>query len=196
MIIVDVETTGIDTDRCSIVSIGAIDFASLETFYQENRMFRNALIEQEALDLNGFTRKEIRDSKKPSLERNVMDFLMWIDNFEDKTLAGQNVHYDSRILKVSAERYNLPWVSGYGIVDLHSLTVGHQLRRGLNPIMHDNRAALRGDEIYNYVGMNNEPKPHNALKGVLYEAEAFSRIIYGKNLLPQFKDLSIPDYLK
>lgn len=196
MIIVDVETSGPSKTLCSIVSIGAIDFESLKTYYDENKVFDGALIKQEALDLNGFTREQITNSNKISLEQNVSNFIQWANQFEDKTLAGQHIGaYDSDMLKISAERYNLKWLFGYGTVDLHSLVFGHQLRSGLKPSMHSGRAAIRSEEISTYVGIPQEPKPHNALKGAVFEAEAFSRLIYGRNLLQEFSSFEIPKYL-
>ena len=41
-----------------------------------------------------------------------------------------------------------------------------------------------------------EGKAHNALEDAKLEAECFFRLIYGKNLLPEFKQFPIPDYLK
>ncbi|GIU68698.1 MAG: hypothetical protein KatS3mg001_548 [Candidatus Pacearchaeota archaeon] len=51
------------------------------------------------------------------------------------------------------------------------------------------------DEILKYVGLSSEPKPHNALMGAKLSSEAFSRIIYGKNLLKEFEEYSLPFYL-
>jgi len=51
------------------------------------------------------------------------------------------------------------------------------------------------DEIAKYAGLKEEPRPHNALTGAKFEAEAFSRIVYGKPLLPEFKNYEVPKYL-
>ena len=40
-----------------------------------------------------------------------------------------------------------------------------------------------------------EGKPHNALEDCKLEAECFSRIMFGKNLLPEFSKFKIPEYL-
>jgi hypothetical protein len=41
-----------------------------------------------------------------------------------------------------------------------------------------------------------EPYPHNGLRGAKIEAEALSRLIYGKNLLEEYKEFKIPQYLE
>ncbi len=38
--------------------------------------------------------------------------------------------------------------------------------------------------------------PHNALTDAKLTAECFSRIVYGKNLLEEFKKFPIPEYLR
>jgi len=43
-----------------------------------------------------------------------------------------------------------------------------------------------------YVGLPDEPSPHNALTGAVVEAEALSRLLYDKPLLPEFKHLPVP----
>ena len=60
MIVVDVETTGLYPNKNSIVSIGAVDFLNpVNTFYQECRIWRGAKISDQALEVNGFTKKQI-----------------------------------------------------------------------------------------------------------------------------------------
>jgi hypothetical protein len=60
------------------------------------------------------------------------------------------------------------------------------IKRGL-PVPHKNdRSDLSLDTILKYVGLPEEPKPHIGLNGAKYEAECFSRLLYGKNLLPEF----------
>ena len=93
------------------------------------------------------------------------------------------------------ERYGLRWEFGYRTVDLHSLGFAHYIKRGRIPPIKDRRTAISLDKILGYVGMPEEPKPHNALTGAKMEAEAFSRLIEGKPLLEEFKKYLIPYYL-
>jgi DNA polymerase III epsilon subunit-like protein len=60
MIVVDVETTGVDSRLCSLLSVGALDFDNPENqFYMECRAFDGAHVEKEALEISGFTDAEI-----------------------------------------------------------------------------------------------------------------------------------------
>lgn len=65
------------------------------------------------------------------------------------------------------------------------------VKRGLTIPMKNGRAELSSDAIFTYVGLPTEPKPHHGLTGAKLEAEAFSRILYGKNLLSEFEKYPI-----
>ena len=196
MIVVDVETTGLDPRKHSIVSIGAVDFSNPENrFYQECRIWDGAKVAQEALEVNGFSEEEIRDPNKKTLEEVIEGFFRWVEKVQEKTIAGQDPSFDKGFLKASAERYGIEWKLGHRTVDLHSICYFHHLKRGLTLPTKEGRAALNLDKILNYVGLPDEPKPHNALTGAKVEAEAFSRFVFGKPLLEEFKKFPTPDYL-
>jgi len=60
----------------------------------------------------------------------------------------------------------------------------------------DGFSDLNSDFIMNYVGLPSEPKPHRAINGARYEAEALSRLIYGRGLFEEFEGYAIPTYLQ
>src|SRR3989344_6944298 len=197
MIIVDVETTGLDPSKNSIVSIGALDFSKPKSqFYQECRIFDGAEGSQKALEINGFSEEEIKNSNKKTLESAILEFIKWAEDIDDKTLAGENSSFDRDFLKASMERYGLRWEFGYRTVDLHSLGFAHYIKRGRIPPIKDRRTAISLDKILGYVGMPEEPKPHNALTGAKMEAEAFSRLLQKKILLKEFEKYPIPEHLE
>ena len=74
MIALDIETSGIDAHKHSILSIGAIDMDNPgNRFYAECRAWDGAHIDQEALDINGFTEEEAKDATKKSEEEVVRE---------------------------------------------------------------------------------------------------------------------------
>ncbi len=79
-------------------------------------------------------------------------------------------------------------------VDLHSVCYTHMLVRGRNPAK-EGTSIVSLDKVLEYVGLQPEPKPHNALTGAKLEAEAFSRLIYGRQLLPEYAEFKIPEYI-
>ena len=70
----------------------------------------------------------------------------------------------------------------------------HMVKAGIEPPfdIEKHRTALNLDAILNYVGIPEEPSPHNALTGALSHGEVTSRLLYGKKLLPEFEQFDIP----
>lgn len=196
MIVLDVETTGVDFKKNSIVSIGALDFFSpLNQFYTECRVFEDAEISEQALAINGFTKEQVLSINKYSLEEAVLKYLDWSSNINEKTLAGENPRFDRDFLNASFEKYGLKRIP-FRTIDLHTLSYIHRLTNGGKIPLKEGMSDINLDSTLNYVGLPSEPTPHNALTGAKIEAEAFSRILYGKNLLDEFKKFEMPAYLK
>lgn len=188
MIFVDVETTGINNVKNSIVSIGAIDFFNpVNQFYEECQMEQGKEIDSEALEINGFSEKEIRNPLKKRTEEILKDFVEWVCKIKNITLAGHNVDFDRNFLKEAAKKYGIKWVFGSRIVDLHSTAINDYLRKGINIPIKNKRYDITSDKIFVYVGLPKEPKPHNAIIGAKMEAEAYSRLIFRKGLLKEFE---------
>ena len=194
MLVIDMEATGLDFKKNSIVSIGAVDFEKPERqFYEECRVFDGAEIDPGGLAVNGFTEEECLDPSKKSLNEVMQLFYTWVKESEgDKILAGQNAYYDRDILNESFKRAGIEFQFHYRIVELHSVAYFDFIKKGATPPIKNEVSALNMDKILDYVGLFQEPRPHNALVGAKMEAEAFSRIFYGKNLLEEYKEHKIP----
>ncbi len=193
MIIVDVEFSGLDAIKDSIVSIGAIELDNPQNqFYGECRVWDEAHINDEALAVNGFTKEEIKDSKKQSDEDLVKTFIGWTSTCKEHTFAGQNPSLDMEFIRNGAKRYHMDWNFAHRTIDQHSLCFMHMIKRGITPPVLNNRSDLNSDKIMEYVGIPVEPHPHNALNGAKFEAEAISRLLYDAQLLPEFKKYPIP----
>ncbi len=202
MIVVDVETSGFDPRKHSIVSIGAIDWENpTNQFYEECRIWEGAEIwmgnedYKSALEINGFTLEQIRDQNKKSLGRITEELFLWIDKCRDRTLGGINPSFDRDFIKDSAKRHNLKYNLGDRTVDLHTLVYTHHITRGISVPIKKGRTDIDSNKIFDYVGPPHEPFPHNALTGAKMEAEAFSRLIYGKSLFQEYSQNKIPGYL-
>lgn len=197
MIIVDVETTGLrPVEKYSIVSIGALEFDNpTNQFYQECRMREGAEIDPSALQVNGFTEEQIKNPTKQSLEYVMREFLEWSRLVQYRVLAGDNISFDRDYLQDSAQRYGVDWDIQFRPLDLYTLFYAHNLQRGISPPVLPNGKHMSTDRILGYVGLPPEPKPHRALMGAKVEAEAFSRLIYRRSLLEEFKKYALPSYL-
>ena len=196
LLVIDVETSGLSPKKCSIVSIGAVDFRHPErTFYQECRPWNGALIEEGALRCNGFTKEQITDPNKRTLSMAMTDFIMWVMDSEEQTLAGHNFGFDTGFLKAAIEICNLSWRMQSRAVDLHTAAYVDHLKKGIPIPLRHSRTDLTLDKVLLYVGVPEEPKPHIALTGAKCTAEAFSRIIYGKPMFEEFRQYALPDHL-
>lgn len=196
MIIVDIEASGTDYEKHSIVSAGALDLEHPENrFYEECRVWDGAHIEDDALAVNGFSREQITDSAKQSESELARHFIAWAEKIDDRTLAGQNVSFDRDFLKAAAARAgHTAWAFAHRTIDTHTLCYMHMIKRGITPPFdpEKHRSALNLDAVLNYCGIPEEPQPHNALTGALSHAEVIARLLYDRKLLPEFEQFEIP----
>ena len=194
MIIIDIEASGLNIQKNAMVSFGAVDFSNPERqFYAEPKMWEGAQCDPDALAVNGFTEEECRDPKRKELKDVMNEFLEWIKPIKEKTLVGQNPCFDRNYINDAFRRSHIGWNFSYRTLDLHSIAYADHINRDIPIPIENNRTALNLDGILTYVGIPEEPKPHNGLTGAKVEAEALSRMLYGKNLLPEFAHYPIPD---
>ncbi len=197
MIVLDVETTGLDPGRHSIIEVGAFDFDCPGNYFNERcSIWDGAEIDFKALDINGLTLNEIQDETIFTQKELISRFMIWTDQIVDKTIAGQNVEFDINFINESSRRCGLNFSLGKRKVDQHSIVYAHFLKRNIVPPLKDGFSNLNSDLIMNYVGLPTEPKPHRAITGARFEAEALSRLLRGKVMFDEFTSYAIPDYLE
>lgn len=189
MIVFDVETTGTNFQKNSIVSIGAVDFLHPdEQFFEECRVWDGAHIDERALAVNGYTEEELLDTNKQSEADLITHFFEWLKNRESILPVAHNPLFDLGFAKEAALRASIEYPFPSRSIDIHSVCFAHMISRGVTPPMHEGKSALDSDAVMKYVGIPTEPKPHIAINGARYEAEVLSRLLYGKNLLSEFAD--------
>lgn len=178
MIILDIETTGLDPKRHCMLSLGAVDYDSGEEFYGECRVYHDTEIDDIALGINGFTREDIARNKgnnqKHFPHMLYLEFLTWAKHFIPAApagmppllLAGHNIgHFDILFLEHYHQRFEPePWLFGYRTLDLHSVAFTILGR------------SLSHAGICEALGLPTEPKPHHALHGARFERDAFKRL--------------------
>jgi DNA polymerase III epsilon subunit-like protein len=195
MICIDVEASGTDYGKHSIVSLGAIDLDNpTRRFYAECRIWEGAHIMEGALKVNGYTESEITDPNKQTEAELIRAFLKWAEDMGDRTLVGQNISFDRDMVRAACDRADVDYDFAYRTIDTHTLCYMHIIKRGLPaPIdVEHRRSSLNLDAVLNYCGIPDEPDPHNALTGALCHAEVASRLLFDKPLLPEFAEFSIP----
>ncbi len=194
MIILDVETSGIDPLKHSILSIGALDLDEpTNQFYDECRIWEGAVISDEALAINGFTKEQATDPGTKTEAELVTAFVAWAtDRPLDRTFAAQNVSFDYEFVRHACHRAGLDFPFAKRTIDVHTLVWLHMTENGKIPPLENHHSSLSSTAIQRYCGIQEEPKPHNALTGALWHAEVISRIAYGKKLLPEYAEYDIP----
>lgn len=196
MLIVDVEASGVDYQKNSIVSVGAIDLEHpTRQFYEECRVWDGAHIEDGAMEVNGFTHEQVTDPAKQTEADLVHKFLEFALSVDERTLAGQNVSFDRDFLRAAAMRAgHTNWPLAHRTIDTHTLCYMHMVKNGVTPPVDPEKkhSALNLDAVLNYCGIPDEPDPHNALTGAKSHAEVISRLLYDKKLLPEFEQFDIP----
>lgn len=198
MLAVDVETTGTNPEKHSILAIGAVDFENpTNQFYGECQAFKGAHMEPKALAINGLTKEQALSPGWQSEEDLVVSFIAWTSSIRDWTFVGQNPAFDRGFIEAACARYHLEYPFPHRSIDTHSLCYMHLVERGKMPPFDatHHHSAINLDFILKYVGVPEEPKPHNALTGALCHAEVASRLLYKKPLLPEFNLYTLPDAL-
>ncbi len=195
MIALDIESSGVEAHKNSILSIGAVDMDAPDNrFYGECRVWEGAHINEEALAVNGFSIAAVKDASKQSEIELVQTFITWANERHDRTFVGQNPSFDRDFLIAACERGGINFPFAHRTLDTHSFAYMHMVARGITPPFDEEKhhTKLTLDAALAYVGIPGEPKPHNALTGALSHAEVASRLLYGKSLLPEFSAYPIP----
>lgn len=201
MIVLDIEATGTNYQKHSIISIGALDLKNPSNqFYDECRIWDGAHINEEALAISGFTKEEVTDPSKKTEEEITRAFIAWTNEIEDHTFAGQNVSFDRDYIKVSCERHHIDYPFAHRTIDVHSLAYMHMTQNGIEPPFdaEKHRTALNLTAVLEYCGVPDQrgEDAHNALFDTYLHAEAISRLLYNKKLLPEFEEFDIPWMVK
>lgn len=208
MIILDLESSGGPAEKVGLWQIGAVDLDDMSEFLEESKIDDDDLITGDSLKIIGKTEEELRDKSKQSTKEMLRHFFKWFEKRKTKNFLSQSPQVlDFPILRMKAEKYGLKFPIEYRTFDLHSIAQTRYYQINKNFLYKEGESDLGLKNIMTFVGLKDdrihlkdgkvvqEGKPHNALEDAKIQAECFSRLIYGKNLLPEFKKMPIPNYL-
>ena len=205
MIVVDLEMSGMNYEKCGIVEVGAIDLDSGEEFFQESRLDEgDEVIDQPdlskgVLEVLGKTEEELRDKNKKDQKEVLKTFFDWCKQVKTKNFVCMHPHADVAFLEHKARKYGLEFpFKSYKVFDLHSVAQVVYLNLNKNFLIGEYKGEIASGmglkDILKFVGIDTAV-PHNALGDAKLEAECFSRLVYGKSLLKEFEKFEIPGYL-
>ena len=214
MIILDIETSGIDTGRCGIWQIASIDLKNTKNYFlEEGRIDDEDIVAEGALKVTGKTEKYLRNTKKQPQKQLVSNYLEWRKSCKEKINIGQNVGWDFNFIQNKCIKYGIMdkmcEVMGQRAIELH--TLAQEKYREINgEYMKDEKgkSSMNLTKILKFCGIPDERMNlesnmdvtkkgtvHNALEDCKLAGECYYRLEYGKNLFKEFKKFSIPDYL-
>jgi len=214
MICVDIETSGADNYiKNGIWQIGAIDLETKEEFLEEARIDDTDTLTEMALLVCEKTEEELRDKNKQSQKEMLEKFFNWCKKTKVKNFICQNPQFDYAFFRIRAAMYDLVLPLHWRAFDLHSIAQAKHSEKEGGAFLKDYDGQLMSGmglpKICEFCGMKDPRKnldkdgkviaegiPHNGLFDAKLEAECFSRLMFGKNLLPEYNKFPIPDYLK
>ena len=202
MIILDIETSGVEFVKHGIWQIGALDLNNPKrTFLDECRIDDSDSIAQESLDLGGIDEKYLRNKRKQSQKQLLEKFFKWCHTAHIKNFVCQNPQFDTGFIKTKAEKCGLAYPFHFRAFDLHtvaSITYFHIHDRFMMREFKElkkSHSDMGLPNILKFCGMTDPRTTHNALEDCKLTAECFSRMVYRKKLLKEFNNYPIPTYL-
>jgi DNA polymerase III epsilon subunit-like protein len=158
LLVLDVETTGLDEAKYDICEIGVVvlteHLSIVETFDSKVKPI-SGLRDPEAMRVNGLN--EVLLAQAPSL-RSVLESLdrIIIKN-QPLTLAGWGVHFDARFLKAGYAKVESEYPLSYRLFDIKSAVIFYAASQGKNIGWHGVTAALKA------LDMEFEGREHSAI---------------------------------
>ncbi len=203
MIVLDIETSGIYPEKHGIWQIGALDFYNPKnTFLEEARIDDEDEIQKDALKVHGKSEHYLRDVNKQSEKQLLENFFRWCENVQIKNILSHNPQFDRVFIEFKARKYNLKIISQHkGIdknspfhqraFDLHSIAQLRYYQIYRKFLLREIHSDMGMSNILKFCGIIYERGSHNALEDAKLTAECFSRLVYGRNLLPDYLQFSI-----
>lgn len=218
MIIFDLESTGNYDEIWSgaaIASIAAMEYENPSNRFDiQCRVPNDSIFNKISLKYTGYTIEELTDSSRLPESECLKKYLEWQSNIDNKTIIGLNPWVlDMPLLLYRINKYGIHHdLNRSGVhmtMDIHTL-VYEKILNGdiseeifqdillnkLNKKYFKNKTNLATSVIYKLVGVPNEEEHKDPMGAVERTAEAFSRLVYGKNFNDTFSEYPIPDYLQ
>jgi len=201
-IVLDIETSGFGF-RCGIWQIGAIDLNNPEEiFFEECRIDdEDEIINLPAptkpvLEVIGKTKEELRDKNKQSQKQLLENFFKWVEKRSMKNFLCQNPQFDVAFLEIKAMKYGLKMPFHFRSFDLHNIAQIRFFDINKKLLIKNDHSDMGLRNILKFCGMEDNRQAHNALEDCKLTGECFSRLMYSRNLFPEYSKFPISEVLK
>ena len=172
LVVVDLETTGLDAERCGVLEIGAVRWDGA-VWYCRRALERGRRVEPEALECNGIDAVDLGLGVEG--RRAFALFAEWLrggmEDLPEKrklVLVGRNAPFDRDFLAGTAAGECF----GRTTLDLHGAAMVAAVRGGRGEVVGGKMDAVYGAACE----LGAEPRPHHALRGALHEWECLRRL--------------------
>ena len=114
-----------------------------------------------------------------------------------KNFVCQNPQFDVAFLKIKAQKYGLEIPFNYRAFDLHSIAqkTYFDLNKKFLIEKEEDHSGMNLTNVLKICGIVDPRGNHNALEDAKLTAECFSRLVYGKNLFPEYNKYPVPEDL-
>jgi hypothetical protein len=178
-VFVDVESAGLDPELNGILSIGATTIDCKE-YYGECHLYSFQKAERKALEINGFTEVKARDMEKDSAHEMVRLFIEWCRSNNVYYIIGKNSRWDYEMIKYPWDKVFAkdgpkpePFPLSHRVIDLTSLAAMAYIKDGIMV----SEKGINSSELQKYLGIPDEPKPHDGLTGARYNRNMLLKLI-------------------
>ena len=203
-IAIDTETTGLSPKENSLLSIGAVDLATGDTFKVDCRVQDGRLVNDKALEVNGFTKEEIYDKSKPTAEEAVEALENFIKEHSAKVLIGYNFSFDLSFLYYAKYTAISSFKIAPSAIDLEEVMLNEVVTNDkLYPLSEKEKVEGKYPSLnasLNYFNSPDEMKPHISLTGAIESAELYCLMKYKTHFIetintplpPIYNTITIP----
>ncbi len=163
IIIVDLETTGLDSEKHEIIEIGAVKINAGETFEVKIHPMRIKDADPKALQVNGYKKENWSEAFMPKL--GLMLFNEFVGDNEPYFMS-YNATFDWGFLQKAYADHKTKVPFHYHRLDLMTIA-WDRLPDG---------AALSLKKVCEYLALSPEPSVHQALNGALCALEVYKKL--------------------
>ena len=215
MIVLDIESSGIDTGKCGIWQIGSIDLNHPKNYFlEEARIDDEDMVMQGALEVIGKTEKELRNPKKQSQKQLILNYLNWRGTCEEKITMGQNIGWDLNFIQNRCLKYDImdKFRKSTGQRGMDLQTIAQEKYKevyGKYLLKENGNSNMNLFGVLNFCGIPDQRKQvddkgtaskegtaHSALEDCKLEGECYWRLENDKSLFPEYAQFEIPEVLK
>ena len=163
IIVLDVESTGLDTTKDDIIQIAGIRYGERGVLETLDLLVKPTKPVGDSYFIHGFT-DALLEEKGMAPKEALNQLRVFI---KDKVLVGHNINYDLQIIKSMLGRYQLPSLQYLGVYDTLDLSAK------VYPKMWDHKLST----LAAFVQTQAQPN-HNALQDILATSEVLTHLIF------------------